>query len=995
MKAVTASILSILLLLPTYALAQTSQAVVLLDSFGTHEIGERIFVFGHVSNILADKFLILQIVNPNNDLCQIQQLTPLSNGFFITDSIALSGKLCGVTGQYTVKVYYGDYSSLSSFEVLPKKYSAKTTTEYVDSAIVLVSDKIQSLREKNVDSSVVDILSSELDSIMSSQMSEETLESLKELFVDAEVVLFEEEDLLNIELASRQAMDSILEYSAQLLADNKITSEIDEKVKDEVYASVFYTQIGHSQNAIESVNEAAILLANSDPIKVPTKRALTFSELEDLVLNLMTKNTSLMSRGVQEELAFIFARGTAPLYVSDLENIVAGLTKARFLDNILKNEDPLYRLINSDWENLRSSLEQAANVTEFLEKKERIDHIHEAATLLRSLDKVERFITTDAENNSKLANILQPRWEDLKSQLELAISVDDIIESQNEITDMKNVIDISSRISKIMEFSQLNNFNLDVIDTWEDLLNRVEDAQSMDEILEIVSEFDKTILDMQENRNPLTTMEFEYKKLRSMAELQADYKNLFEINNALKVIVSAQSLEKENYSGPRFDRIEVLLTWVSSKLPEIRTELSSNTEESYKMRASDILQRAKSIENLVDMGITTNRFLPGYSDFAASIKEDINEARALVMKKDLDAADRAVRQLFIDWQQVTKAYAENPDGTDVGYSVDELKKIDYREKIDRLSNMALTFSSADFEPYLIEFLEMTDDATKSVEYGNFLDADSQIAKLQSFLRDNLPLRSERIIFDISFDGEKDIWTMSGAVNNPIAIRERLYLTVYDMYGNVHSELKFADTKSGEFFTQWQAPVEPGMYVVVIQYQNTQASRIVSVEENQVPVYKAADLQNISIAKEFEELEEFINVFGENLGAYESEFGPVLEKIRTALSKNDQLSVKNDLTILKNLIEKHLPIKSRSAIIEATVDGGMLLVSGAVQKTLSYREELYLTVFDQQGNVVEDKIFYDDASGHYNALLSKPSKPGLYVAQLEYHDVKVTDIFQVR
>jgi len=537
---------------------------------------------------------------------------------------------------------------------------------------------------------------------------------------------------------------------------------------------------------------------------------------------------------------------------------------------------------------------------------------------------------------------------------------------------------------------------LDLIDTWEDLLNGVEGAQSMDDILKIISEFDKTILDMQQNRNPLTTMEFEYKKLRSMAELQADYKNLFEINNALKIIASAQSLEKENYSGPRFDRIEVLLTWANSKLPQIKTELSSNTEESYKMRASDILQRAKSIENLVGMGITKNRFLPGYSDFAASIKEDINDARDLVMKKDLDAADRAVSQLFIDWQQVTKAYAENPDGTDVGYSVDELKKIDYREKINGLSNMALTFRSSDFEPYLPKFSEMTDDATRSVEYGNFVDADSKIAKMRSFLKDNLPLWNERIIFDISYDGEKDIWTMSGAVNNPSAIRERLYLTVYDMDGNINSELTFSDTKSGEFFTQWQAPVEPGMYVVVIQYQKTQASQIVSVEENHVPAYGAADLQNISIAIEFEELEEFITVFGgENMAAHESEFEPVLEKIRTALSKNDQLSVKNDLTILKNLIEKHLPVKSRNAIIEATIDGDMLLVSGAVQKTLSYREELYLTVFDQQGNVVEDKIFYDDASGHYNVLLSKPNKPGLYVAQLEYHNIKVTDIFQVR
>ena len=129
------------------------------------------------------------------------------------------------------------------------------------------------------------------------------------------------------------------------------------------------------------------------------------------------------------------------------------------------------------------------------------------------------------------------------------------------------------------------------------------------------------------------------------------------------------------------------------------------------------------------------------------------------------------------------------------------------------------------------------------------------------MKDKLPLKNERIIFDISYDGEKDIWTMSGAVNSQNSVREPLYLTVYDMEGNTHSELKFSDTKSGEFFTQWQTPVEPGIYVVALQYQNSQASQIVSVEENQVPVYEAADLQNNSIAKEFEGLEEFISVFG--------------------------------------------------------------------------------------------------------------------------------------
>ena len=294
---------------------------------------------------------------------------------------------------------------------------------------------------------------------------------------------------------------------------------------------------------------------------------------------------------------------------------------------------------------------------------------------------------------------------------------------------------------------------------------------------------------------------------------------------------------------------------------------------------------------------------------------------------------------------------------------------------------------------MMKYFEMEEDAIKSVEYGNFVDVDSKIAQLQMFLINNLPLRNERIIFNISYDIERDIWTMKGAVDSQSPVRENLYLTVYDNAGNTHSNLKFSDTKSGEFFTQWQSPTEPGMYVVLLQYQNSQATQIINIQEKSQTVYNKVDY---TIAKEFEDLEEFINRFGDqSVPQYQTEFVPVLEKIRTALSKNDQTSVKNDLPYLKNLIEKHLPIKSRSAIIEATIDGDKLLIAGAVQKTLSFREELYLTIFDQKGNVVVDEIFYDDVSGRYNALLSKPTNPGLYVAQLEYHEIKVTDIFQVR
>ena len=989
MKLLIAIICAVMLVFPSQALAQTSQAVVLLDNYGTHSNGERIFVFGKITNILSDKFLIMQIVNPNNDLCQIQQLTPLSNGLFVTEPIPLSGRLCGVAGEYTIKINYGDYSSTSIFEVLSKKYSENTVEGYLDLAFNVISEKIQIAKEKNIDVSQIE---SKLDSVKL-QASEESLSYLKDLFVDLEMISFDESDLFDLDTSIKESINSIIEYSTNLLTDNKITADVDNNIKREIYATIFYSKISNTKNAIESINEATILLANSDPIKVPTKRDLSYSELEDLVLNLMTKNNSLMSRSLQEELAFIFARGTSPLYVDELGGIVDLLTKGRFLDSVSRNEDSLYQLVNTTWSNLRSSVAGAETITEFLEKKDKVTELYNAAVLLKSLDKVERFITSDSEANSKLANILQPRWNSLKSELSLSTSADDIIKSGKEITDMKNAIEISSRISKIMEISQATNVDSDVRKIWENLLAKVEQAQSMDEILQIVLEFDKTISSLQEKRNPLSTLEFEYKQLKSMAELQADYKNLFDINNALKAITSAQNLEKENYSGPRYDRIEVLLAWANSRLPEIKSELSSYSKESYDLRASDILQRAKAIENLVDMGITTNRFLPGYNDFATSVKNQINDARELVMKKDLDAADRAVAQLFRDWQKVSKAYAEDPEGSDIGYSVDELRKIEYGEEIDSLSNIALEFQNPSFEPYMDEYFEMEKDTIKSVEYGNFADADLKIDQLRTFLINNLPLQNEHIIFDTSYDVEKNIWTMKGAVDSQSPVREYLDLTVFNDDGTIHSSMRFSDAKSGDFFTQWQTPTEPGIYVVLLQYNNSQATKIINIQEKSKTTYPNS---HNTIAKEFEELEEFIDKFGDqSVPQYKTEFVPLLEKIRTALSKNDQSSVKNDVSNLKNLIEKYLQIKSRSAIIEATIDGDKLLVAGAVQKTISFREELYLTIYDQRGNMVDDEIFYDDASGHYNVLLSKPSNPGLYVAQLEYHEIKVTDIFQVK
>ncbi|KKM79732.1 hypothetical protein LCGC14_1347020 [marine sediment metagenome] len=115
--------------------------------------------------------------------------------------------------------------------------------------------------------------------------------------------------------------------------------------------------------------------------------------------------------------------------------------------------------------------------------------------------------------------------------------------------------------------------------------------------------------------------------------------------------------------------------------------------------------------------------------------------------------------MFDEWQEVSRAYDDDPRGSDVGYSKDELIRIEYREKLDRLSNTVSHFYNADFEPYSDEFVKMTEETSELIDYGNFIDAELKLKELNKYLSEHLALKNERIIYDISYDQEKNIWAI--------------------------------------------------------------------------------------------------------------------------------------------------------------------------------------------------------------------------------------------
>ena len=984
---------SVILLVPANVFAQSPDRIAIFGNYDIFDKGESIFVYGKLPNVIPDSFLILQIINPNGDLCQIQQITPLSNGLFLTESIPLNGRICGIEGDYQLKLFYGDYSKTENFEVISDSTDTKSNSQYLDSAIKLVSDKIDFVQLKT-DAGVV--FYTERLSAVANQTSDNAIETLETIYVDLWDEFFIEEEIFEIDSSFRPAVSDTLESTADLVETNKLSFDIAREIDRVTYSAIFYYEIGETKKAVDKLNDVFVLISNADPVKIIQDRTKSFEELEESLLNLMKKSHSVMSKQVKEEIAFIFARGTAPLFADEIEDLIDLLTKARYLDVITKNEDPIYRFTTSEWESTKLSLQGKESIVELLDTKEKVDKVHQASLLLRQLDKVERFISSDEEENSELANLISPIWNSLQTDLELATSTDSILDSQQEIQNMRDVIDASSRISKTIEISRESNLNDNLIEGWELLLTQVQAASSIEEILDIVSEFDGIMTDLREKRNPLTTLRFDYEALKAKAEIQADNKNLFVINNALKIIDTAQKMEQGNPSVSKIDRIEVLLTWASAKAPEIKEELDTYSKDAYKIRASDILQRAKSVENLVDLSLTKNRFLPGYTDFADSMKKKIDDTRELVIKNDLDSADTSVRELFSEWQEVSVAYDQDPLGSDVGYSIDELKRIEYRKQLDELSSAVSTFYNADFATHSNQFVNLNDQASDLLEQGNFVGAESKIDEIKDFLSNYLKLNNARIIFNTDYDQENEIWVLQGYLDKPIMDRRhKLHVTVFSMDGVPSENIQFYDTKDGAFFTQWHAPVDPGLYVIMLEYLDVKASQIISVEDKKTTIFSSSDLAKADLSQDFDELRGFVERFGGlNLDRNMAKFDSVYSKITSALGDNDLEEADDELSELKRLIERYLPARSRTAVVDVVYDDDKLFISGAVQKTISFSEDLYVDIFDQSGNRIKEIALKDSTSGKINDVISQPFEPGIYVAQLQYHDLIVSDFFKI-
>ncbi|MDI1495205.1 MAG: hypothetical protein K8823_511 [Cenarchaeum symbiont of Oopsacas minuta] len=984
MKKIFAMFVAIILLAPAYVGAQESSGIVLLDNFGTFSKGDTVFIYGSVGLPIPNSFLILKITNPLGDICQIQQILPLQDGTFVMDRIPLRGNICGLEGTYDVEVFYGEAKNSAVFSISSNVKPIITSAQYSTAADEYVGRIIDEMASTNS--------APALESRLATASGE--LRVALSVFKDVLDYDLSEDVLYDVDTTFRPAIYSFLNAVDDLERSGKITSATKMTLVDDVITSVFYYQIGDKDTAFDIMFRTYTVLTNADPT-TDLVANIPYEELEDTLLNLMTKTGSVMSRDVQKEIALIFSRGQGPIYVDELTSMLDLLTKTRFLDVVLLKNDPLYSLLNSKWETERLSLVGKDTVTKLLAESKDVTDLHSAAILLRGLDSVERFIDTPAGTaETNLANLLKPEWDTLKNRLNSITSVEDILDKNVEITSMKNVAEISERISKAMDISQNTGLGVELVDEWNMLLTDVEDARSLQDILSIVSQFNTTLTELREKRNPVAILTFEYKRMEEQAKRQADYANLAMINEAIKILEATTRLSDSGTSASRIDRAELLLTWASEQASIIQADLDAYTDLQFKERAGGILHRANSLEVLVDMSLNNHRFDVGFVDFTDSIKTKISRVQNLVVAERLYEADNMLDDLYDEWQIVLKAYSDDPTTT-VGYSLTELKRIEYNELVNLVEDVVNRYADTDFNEHVNDYENIRTSLELSLSLGNFETADGKLRDLLEFVSENLDSSHKSIIYDVEYNPQTNLWSVSGYLDKDNDRRVQINLYVYNSNGEQINSLEFGDTKNGEFGTFWIERMDPGLYVTTLHWQDATSTKVTHVLDPTAYDSTKDDPILVEVTEKYETIKVFIQTFGgsqyvANAGA----FAEVQNDIEEAIGDGDSGTISAGTVQLQLLAERYLPQRERAVVIDASYQNDKIHITGAVDKLVEFSEDLYVDIYDENGNILISVAVKDTPTGYIDESVNKRLDSGLYVARIHYHDFMASDFFSV-
>lgn len=981
--------IAILLLMPSYVGAQSPSRIVVDDNLGDQMRGEHVWLHGQITAPVSGQYVIIQIANPRGDLCSIQQLEPLSGGSFVSNGVPLSGPLCGVEGSYDVRIFYGEYRASSSFTVGPAVEDTRSAEEQFANAKSVLDERIS--QTSSIDTEPFEFRASSITFPVG------TITNASAVYADLLDASYSDRTFDGLDTNLRRAASAALDTVSTLEDTSTLEPQTASSIRKIIYTAIYYHEIGDASTSASHMVSAYSAIADADPTQATAP--VSFASLKTTLLGLMQKSSAVLSLEMRDELSTILARGTAPVYADELRIILDTLTQARYLDITSQRDDALNSFVSREWELVEPLLRGASGIEAFVAHADSVGEIYKAAFLLRDLDKVERFI--ESGERGSIGVLLEPVWAELVSDLRGASSVEDILAQREAIGDMKEISEISSRLEQAVTLTRANRLSGELTERWPSLLDQISDASSLTEVRQIVGEFNDSIDFLRNAHSPTDLLKLEYDELLAKAERLSDRTAIANIKNAQSVLGLAEKISVGSLTPTKLDRIEFLLVWVAQQAEKLSRDLAEPTPEERRKIQAGILERAQSLENLAELGLRTQRFVPGYADYVDSVLDVVERTRALVINGELARADDLIRGATDDWREIQTAYLEIPPSSG-SYGRVDIERREYEVHADDLESIADKFLIAGSAEHA-EFLRLIGQVGGFVAHGNFVAAHDSITAAYEYAQEHLDIEHNSVIYDIGYVPALRTWLIEGFVEKQqFDRREDISIVVTRADGTVHERLEFADTKHGKFHVQFDAPHEPGVYVAELQWRNTSSSNIVYIPYETPTPDQTRDTEQysggaalIAISRDLYDLQEFMRGFGGQ--QYQANVGlitPVIDEAELAVQDRDESLARAKVDQVRELIERHLPLRSPEAVIRASYDGGTLNIVGALYKLVEFPEDIYIDIFDQRGGLETTVRLTDDADGKFSTNLQRNLGSGTYVATLSYHDLHVSDFFSV-
>ena len=649
-----------------------------------------------------------------------------------------------------------------------------------------------------------------------------------------------------------------------------------------------------------------------------------------------------------------------------------------------------YPQITDSIRSLGASIRNANTVDQIMGYRDDIAKLEESVEVLDNSNDVERMLLLH-EDVSDLKTYLHGIWTPIHANINDSRTADDVLSFQTDVENMEQTIRYTLSIYENTHSPVFTIIDPHIKSVWNSFRYEVPNTESLEDLTKVTAQYYHKVGKI--DGKIISRWDAKITELQVHAGRQGNVRDLMLIENNIKTLDMVKHLEKNTKS---FDdtQSKAILKNISQNYIKIKSDLKEY--DLYLDGKNQMTQKVTRLLHMANDKSNVNKM----PEFESKIKNTLNSVshiKNVLKTNDFRYAQQLLGALEQQWLNFERFYPEIRSYTPT-YEQQDLstaqKKQFYLKQISQISSLVKSLNLNQASSDYMQYKKSLQESKASILYGNFQTGHEKIYKTIDFVGQKFLPHDPRIIMNTSYD-DSNMFTVAGAVyKHHMNSRDPVSFYLFNHDGQI---VKFDSrtARSGDFQMLWRADIQPGLYIAEIQHGSARESQIISISDgHHEMVFNQDEIAMMEVANTFENLEGFVDRFGSSGSRGMEKMQLVINKIRGDLTSGQLDTAAASVQKFKNNIKLYMPIQSSGINIDASQTDSTVRVTGNIAKTVEYREQIFLTVFDHDGKRVYEQITYDDKYGNINIEMPKHALAGLAVIQVEYHDSLARDIIEI-